>query len=139
MLNWIKKLFGINDAQTLPETQNTVTITEIPVANAAHMVTPVVAEPVAEPVIVPEPVAVVEPVIVPEPVAVVEPVAVAEPVAAGKKPGKKEKKTPAKPKKKAEAEILLTAKVEEPVRKGRKTPAPKPATIKTTTVKSRKK
>ena len=127
MLNWIKKLFGINDAQTLPETQNTVTITEIPVANAAHMVTPVVAEPVAEPVIVPEP------------VAVVEPVAVAEPVAAGKKPGKKEKKTPAKPKKKAEAEILLTAKVEEPVRKGRKTPAPKPATIKTTTVKSRKK
>ena len=59
MLNWIKKLFGINDAQTLPETQNTVTITEIPVANAAHMVTPVVAEPVAEPVIVPEPVAVV--------------------------------------------------------------------------------
>lgn len=133
MLNWIKKLFGINDAQTLPETQNTVTITEIPVANAAHMVTPVVAEPVAEPVIVPEPVAVAEP------VAVVEPVVVAEPVAAGKKPGKKEKKTPAKPKKKAEAEILLTAKVEEPVRKGRKTPAPKPATIKTTTVKSRKK
>ena len=133
MLNWIKKLFGINDAQTLPETQNTVTITEIPVVNAAHIVTPVAAEPVEEPVIVPEPVAVAEPVIVPEPVAV------AEPVAAGKKPGKKEKKTPAKPKKKAETEILLTAKVEEPVRKGRKTPAPKPATIKTTTVKNRKK
>lgn len=127
MLNWIKKLFGIKNIQTCPETQNTVVIDEIPMENAAHMVTPVVAEPVAESVTV------VEPVVVPEPVAVVEP------VAAGKKPGKKEKKTPAKPKKKAETEIKLTVTVEEPVRKGRKTPADKPATIKTTTVKSRKK
>lgn len=133
MLNWIKKLFGIKNTQTCPETQNNVVIDEMPMENAAHMVTPVVAEPVAEPVVVPEPVAVVEPVVVPEPVAVVEP------VAAGKKPGKKEKKTPAKPKKKAETEIKLTVTVEEPVRKGRKTPADKPATIKTTTVKSRKK
>ncbi len=145
MLNWIKKLFGIKNTQTCPETQNNVVIDEMPMENAAHMVTPVVAEPVAEPVVVPEPVAVVEPV-VPEPVAVVvepvvvpEPVAVVEPVAAGKKPGKKEKKTPAKPKKKAETEIKLTVTVEEPVRKGRKTPADKPAAIKTTTVKSRKK
>ena len=119
MLNWIKKLFGIKNTQTCPETQNNVVIDEMPMENAAHMVTPVVAEPVAEPVVVPEPVAVVE--------------------AAGKKPGKKEKKTPAKPKKKAETEIKLTVTVEEPVRKGRKTPADKPATIKTTTVKSRKK
>lgn len=143
MLNWIKKLFGIKNTQTCPETQNNVVIDEMPMENAAHMVTPVVAEPVAEPVVVPEPVAVVEPVVVPEPVAVVEPVVVPEPVAvveaAGKKPGKKEKKTPAKPKKKAETEIKLTVTVEEPVRKGRKTPADKPATIKTTTVKSRKK
>lgn len=126
MFNWIKKLFGIKNTQTCPETQNNVAIDEMPMENTAHMVTPVVVpEPVAELVVVPEPVA--------------EPVVVPEPVVAGKKPGKKEKKPPARPKKKAETEIKLTATVEEPVRKDRKPPADKPATIRTTTVKSRKK
>jgi len=114
MLNWIKKLFGIKNTQPCPETQDTM----VDAVYADYSVDQSVA--VAEPVVAPEP------------------VAVAEPVAAGKQPGKKEKKTPAKPKKKAETKITVVV-AEEPVRKGRKTSALLPATIKTTTTKSRKK
>lgn len=118
MLNWIKKLFGFKDTQPCPETQNTATVTDSPLTNAAHMVTPVDVVPAAEPTVS---------------------VVAAEPLAAGKTPGKQEKQPPAKPRKKTQDKVPLVAGVEEAAGRGRKTPADKPGTIKTTSVKSRKK
>jgi hypothetical protein len=133
MINWFKKLFGIKDSQTAEETD--------PAENATLLVTPIV-ETTPEPEPVPEPAPEPQPVI--EPVATVVEIAsvaevVSDPVveAAGKKPPKKEKKTPAKPKKKAQVEPEIV--VETPVNKTKKsTISAKTATFNTTNLKKKK-